>query len=88
MSDNRKNLVEKYKIVGLAFELGFIIALPLITFLLLGKYLDGRFNTNPFFKIAAVVLALTVTTVWLTRRFAEILSGMRQEDINHKNKNK
>jgi len=84
MNEKSKNLAEKYKVVGLAFEMGYIIALPLIGFLFLGKYLDQKLNTDPYFKIAAIVLALTLTSIWLTRRFSEILKAMREDNVKNK----
>ncbi|MCL5435504.1 MAG: AtpZ/AtpI family protein [Patescibacteria group bacterium] len=82
MSENPQKFVEKYKVISLAFEMGFIIALPLVALLLLGKYLDERLHTNPYLKIAAIVLALSVTILWLTRRFTRILEDMRQDRNN------
>ncbi|OGE89717.1 MAG: hypothetical protein A2722_03425 [Candidatus Doudnabacteria bacterium RIFCSPHIGHO2_01_FULL_50_11] len=58
--------------VGLAWELGYIIALPLLILLLLGKYLDERYGTDPWLKIAGFIIAITATILWLTRRFREI----------------
>jgi len=67
----------KMKAVSLAFEMGFIIALPVGLFLLLGKYLDLKFDSSPWFKIIGFLLAVTITTTWLTRRFKEIFEEMR-----------
>lgn len=84
-ADNKsQNPAEKYRVAGLAFEMGFIIALPLIGFLLLGKYLDQRFHTDPFLKIVAIFLALALTSIWLTRRFSELLESMRQNSDKDK----
>jgi F0F1-type ATP synthase assembly protein I len=82
MINNQQKFAAKYRVVSLAFEMGFIIALPLVIFLLLGKYLDAKFNTNPVFKIAAIILALLSATVWLTRRFEQILQDMRDSRGN------
>jgi F0F1-type ATP synthase assembly protein I len=47
--------------LSLAAELGFLIAAPLIIFLLLGLYLDRKFGTMPLFIIIALLLNLIVT---------------------------
>lgn len=78
--------VEKFKLAGFAFEFGYIIALPLIIFLYAGKYLDERFGTHPFLQILGLLLALTATSIWLTRRFSEILKTMK-DDHNQKGQN-
>lgn len=68
----------KLRVTRLALELGFIIAIPIVVFGLLGKYLDERFGADPIFKLAGLVLAITVTTIWLTRRFSEIFRAMKE----------
>lgn len=72
----------KMKAVSLAFQFGYIIALPIVFFLLLGKYLDIRFDASPWFKIGGVALAVTATTLWLTRRLKEIFKEMRSNSQN------
>lgn len=68
---------DKRKVVALAFELGYIIALPIVFFGLLGKYLDERLNTDPYLKISGLILAIVTTTIWLARRFSEIFKSMK-----------
>jgi len=47
--------------IVLGSEIGFLISLPLISFLLLGIFLDKKFNTFPLFLISSVILSLIVT---------------------------
>ena len=47
--------------VSLGAELGFLIAVPLIIFLLLGLYLDRKLGTMPLFIIIALLLNSAVT---------------------------
>ncbi|MBI3952857.1 MAG: AtpZ/AtpI family protein [Candidatus Doudnabacteria bacterium] len=63
----------KWKVLSLSMELGFIIALPLVALGLAGKWLDGKLGTTPWFTLAAIILAITATTVWLIKRFKELL---------------
>lgn len=60
---------DKWQMANLAFDMGFIIALPLVAFGLLGKYLDGKLGTEPWLTIAGIFLAIIATTIWLTRKF-------------------
>jgi hypothetical protein len=55
--------------ISIAFELGYIIALPVVALGLLGKYIDGRLGTEPWITLAGVGLAILTTTVWLTKKF-------------------
>ena len=77
----------KWQVVSLAFELGFIIALPVLLFGLLGKYLDARLGTNPVFKTIGLLLALTSSGIWLTKRFSEVFKSLNNKDqVNKEDK--
>ena len=47
--------------LSFAAQLGFLIVAPLVGFIWLGIYLDGRFATAPSLTLIGVVLALTIT---------------------------
>ena len=70
--DQDRNL-NKWRMANLAMELGFIIALPLVAFALLGKWLDARYGTEPWLTVCGILIAIISTTVWLTRRFKEMI---------------
>lgn len=62
--DNQKSLSRKPKkdsifyALSLGSELGFLIALPLIIFLLAGWWLDKKIDTFPLFTILFIFLGL------------------------------
>jgi len=41
----------------LAFQLGFLIVVPLIGFLLFGIFLDKKFNSSPIFLLLSIFLS-------------------------------
>jgi len=47
----------------LGLELGFLVALPLVVFLVLGVFLDKRFETFPIFLISGIIIGLILTFV-------------------------
>ena len=57
----------------LAGEMGFIIALPLVAFAFLGKYLDEKYGTEPFITLIGILIAIVSTTIWLSRRIKELI---------------
>ena len=63
---------------SLAFEMGFIIALPLVAFALLGKYLDKRWGTN-YIVLIGILLAIVSSTVWLSKRIKSILEDLKKQ---------
>jgi flagellar biogenesis protein FliO len=66
--------INKWALVNLSMEMGFIIALPLLVFALAGKWLDARMhNTIQWFTLLGIILAIILTTIWLTRRIKELI---------------
>lgn len=60
------------RMVSLASEFGFVIALPLICFGLLGKWLDARYHTHKAFTLVGILLALIASVVFLSKRIMVI----------------
>lgn len=65
---------EKGKLISLAFELGFIIAIPVVFFGFLGKWLDGKAHTSPLLTLIGIFTAIVFTSLWIFRRFKEYFS--------------
>jgi hypothetical protein len=65
--------VDRGQIIGLAFELGFIIALPLVAFAFLGKYFDSKYETEPLFTLIGIAIAIISTSIWLYRKFSKLI---------------
>lgn len=67
------DVTKKWQLVSIASELGFIIALPLVALGFAGKWLDNKFGTEPWITLAGILLAIVLTTTWLTKRIKSIL---------------
>lgn len=52
-----------YYAILLGTELGFLISLPLVSFLLLGFFLDKKLKTAPNFLIAGTVLGIIMSII-------------------------
>ena len=64
----------KWALVSIASEMGFIIALPLLLFVLAGKWLDAKVHdTFPWFVLVGLVLAIASTTAWLTKKLKSFI---------------
>lgn len=63
-----------WQALSLAWELGFIIAIPLVVFGSIGKYADGQLGTTPWLTLGGVFLAMATTVVWLYRQFKSLTS--------------
>lgn len=61
------------EIVGWTWGLGFRIAMPLVALTLGGRFLDRRLNTEPWFLILGIILAILVTIVWIAHTLRPLL---------------
>ncbi|ALM09569.1 MAG: hypothetical protein PeribacterA2_0175 [Candidatus Peribacter riflensis] len=59
----------------LAWNLGFIIAVPVAVFGFGGAYLDKYLQTTPIFVITGFVLAIVLTVIGVYRKVKEILGA-------------
>lgn len=57
----------------LAWELGYLIAIPLVVFALLGRILDRKFDTSPWILLAGIFLALVVSGIAVARKALEVM---------------
>ncbi|MDD5026255.1 MAG: AtpZ/AtpI family protein [Candidatus Peribacteraceae bacterium] len=64
--------------IRLAWDLGFIIAIPIAVLGFGGAYLDRTFGTSPFLLLIGFVLAIVITTIGLKRKLTTILSPSKK----------
>lgn len=72
-SQKPNNQLDKWRVASLGLEMGLIVALPLLLFIFIGKYLDVKFHSTPWLTLLGIILAIASTTVWLTRRLKEFI---------------
>ncbi len=60
--------------VSLAWELGYLIALPIVILGLGGAWLDKKIGTTPAFILIGILLALIVSGVGVYRKVKSINS--------------
>jgi hypothetical protein len=66
--ENPKKL-DRGALISLSFELGYIIALPLVILGLVGKWLDTKMgNDFPTMTLIGIALAIASTTIWISRK--------------------
>jgi len=50
--------------LGLAWELGYTIAVPIVVFALAGRFVDKYFDTSPLFLLVGILISIILTS-WL-----------------------
>lgn len=73
MVDKRDNL---WWVLGIAWEMGYLIALPLVGLALLGRFVDSVFGTAPLALLLGILLAIILSTIIVTRKVSELLKDI------------
>ncbi len=60
------------KVLALASELGFIIAVPLVALVVIGVKLDRHFATTPLFIIMGMAVAFCLSATIIVRKVRRI----------------
>ncbi len=74
---------------GLAWELGYTVAIPLVILAGGGRLLDRYFNTSPLFLLVGVATSIAITVYVLYNKIKEILNPVVKDSKadNHNNNN-
>ena len=76
-TDDRAYQLFALRVAG---EFGYLIAVPIVAFAFLGKWLDDRFETKPWLLILGFVLAALLSGAAVYRRAREI--GREYDRLN------
>ena len=61
---------------GIAGELGFLIAIPIVVFAFLGRWLDRHFETGALFLAIGIILAIAATGILIARRLERMIKRL------------
>ncbi len=75
--EEQKKQELRLMVFGLATEFGFIIAVPLIVLLWLGKWLDQRYHYHNLFLLIGLFLALATSTIYIGKKINEIRKRLK-----------
>ncbi len=76
-SVSRSGLVSRIRLISLAGELGFVIALPLVMLVLVGIKLDRMLDTLPLFIIVAMIVSMGISGLIITRKIRRLQQDSR-----------
>lgn len=63
---------ESFKLLPVALEVGGTIAIPLVFLALVGRYADKTFGTSPFLLLTGMLLAITISTVFIYKKVSKL----------------
>ena len=66
-----------FSVLGIAWELGYIIAIPLVVLTIGGKILDEKLGTSPLLLLVGVVLAIVLSTYAIYKKMVDIINNTK-----------
>ena len=84
IDEGKKERSSLWQVLSLAWNLGYLIAIPLVVFALLGRFLDKRFGTSPLALLAGIFISLVVTAIGVYKKTKEITGQMDVSTVKDK----
>ena len=72
-TESGKELKNSFSIMALAWELGYLIAIPLVALTLGGRFLDKKLGTSPILLLVGVVLAILLSSYMVYKKTIDII---------------
>lgn len=66
-----------WQAVGLSFQLGYTITLPLVVLALVGRLLDRKFDSSPIFLLTGIIISMIISGIALFVKMKKILAKMK-----------
>lgn len=62
-----------FRLIGIAMEMGYLVALPLVLFAAAGAFLDRVLGTKPLILLISVLFAIIISTILVYRKTKEMI---------------
>jgi F0F1-type ATP synthase assembly protein I len=63
--------------LSVMLDVGYIIAMPLVVFLLIGRGIDTKFGTSPLFILIGMGCAAVASTIYLRKKLSHLVSKLQ-----------
>jgi len=80
---SQKNNFKTFYVLSIAWQLGFLIAVPIAGFIFLGAWVDNFFETKPLFLLSGLLVGIVITVYEVYHLLIPLIS----DKINSKEKN-
>lgn len=69
-----KNKHDDFKPYSFAFELGYIITIPIVVFGLVGRFLDKKFESSPILLLLGIFIAMIISSIGIYKKVITIIN--------------
>lgn len=85
MADNspKSNRSNTLAALGLAWDLGYTIAVPLVVLALIGRLADRSFGTSPWLLLTGVLFSIIISTLLVVRKTRAIMEAANTSPPEH-----
>ena len=64
---------KSFSALGLAWQLGYTIAVPIVVFALVGRFLDKKLGTSPWLLLAGILVSIAVSSWAVYKKTLDII---------------
>lgn len=68
-----------FRLIAIALEMGYLIALPLVAFAIGGAFFDRLFGTRPLILLISVLFAIIISTILVYRKTKEMINDSEKK---------
>lgn len=72
-TEEKKGEGGTFKLLPLALEVGYTIAIPIVLFALLGRFLDRMFNSSPWLLLAGILVSILASSFLIYQKMKKFL---------------
>jgi F0F1-type ATP synthase assembly protein I len=73
-NNKKKDEAKEIGFLEVAFILGYVIVIPLVGAVVLGRWLDNKFNSEPFLLLLLMLLAIIFSSIFLVVKLKNIFN--------------
>lgn len=71
----KKETDNNWSVFSLAFELGYMIAIPIVLFALGGRFLDKKIDSSPLFLLTGIFISIILTTYLVYKKTINVIES-------------
>jgi len=71
---DKNEMKNSFSVMSLAWELGYLIAIPLVALTLGGRFLDSKLGTSPLMLLLGVVAAIIISSYMVYKKTIDIMN--------------
>lgn len=77
----KNSIDEDVSVISLAWDLGWMIIIPIVILASSGAFLDKKFATSPWMLLAGIGFSLIITAIMVYGKVTKVLTKLGGEDI-------